>query len=208
MDEYLSEQEQWELVKKWLRENVLWIAAGIAIAAAGIGAYRWWEARKEAAFLAAGAAYEELATAFAANKSDDIKRLADKLAAEHPGTGYAEQGQMMLASAQVGNGQVSQGLETLQKLLAATRDQELALLLRLRIARVQISLDKADDALATLAGAQPGAFAARFAEVRGDALYAKGDRAGALAAYKEAAAGDATVDAEFLALKINELSRS
>ena len=41
-----------------------------------------------------------------------------------------------------------------------------------------------------------------------DALYAKGDRAGALAAYRAAQADGTTVDSEVLALKINELDRS
>ena len=59
-------------------------------------------------------------------------------------------------------------------------DPRLALTARLRLARVQVDQNQADAALATLAGPEAGAFAPRFAEVRGDALLAKGDRAGAL----------------------------
>ena len=55
----------------------------------------------------------------------------------------------------------------------------------------------------------PGAFAARFGVLRGDALLAKGDRDGALKAYREAReSGADTVDAELLDLKINELAHS
>ncbi len=91
-------------------------------------------------------------------------------------------------------------------------DPQLRLLARVRIARVQITENNADAALKTLEGAEPGGFAARFDEVRGDALLAKGDRAGALAAWRkaEAAAGGkgdrpATVDLEGLRLKIWDL---
>jgi predicted negative regulator of RcsB-dependent stress response len=71
---------------------------------------------------------------------------------------------------------------------------------------VQVDQNQADAAIATLAGAEAGAFAPRFAEVRGDALLAKGDRAGALAAYREARAAGSNVD--LLDLKINDLTRS
>ncbi len=53
----------------------------------------------------------------------------------------------------------------------------------------------------------PGAFATRLADVRGDVLLAKGDRAGALREYLAARADDnkGRVDAELLDLKIRDL---
>ena len=39
MEDYLSEKEQWEVLKAWLRANGGWILGGIALAAAGI--YAW-----------------------------------------------------------------------------------------------------------------------------------------------------------------------
>jgi predicted negative regulator of RcsB-dependent stress response len=84
-------------------------------------------------------------------------------------------------------------------------DQDLALIARLRLARVQIAQGKPDAALATLGGVPPGAFAGRFHEVRGDADYAKGDKAAALAEYRSAqAAGDG--DSALLRLKIADLA--
>ena len=68
---------------------------------------------------------------------------------------------------------------------------------------------KPDDALKTLNAVDPGAFAARYAEVRGDVLLAKGDRDGALKEYRwRAAAAADTLDTGLLDLKINELARS
>ena len=51
---------------------------------------------------------------------------------------------------------------------------------------MQIAQKKPDDALATLNGVDPGAFAPPFHEVRGDAELAKGDKAGALSEYRAA----------------------
>ena len=38
MEEYLSEKEQWEQVKAWLRDNGLWIIAGIVVGARWLSA--------------------------------------------------------------------------------------------------------------------------------------------------------------------------
>ena len=57
---------------------------------------------------------------------------------------------------------------------------------RERLARVQIAQGKPDAALATLDGTDLGAFAARFQEARGDADFAKGEKAAALTQYRSA----------------------
>jgi predicted negative regulator of RcsB-dependent stress response len=78
----------------------------------------------------------------------------------------------------------------------------------LRLARVQIAQNKADAALATLNGMQPGAFEPRYHEILGDAYYAKGDKATALKEYLKAKVGDfgGSPDSQQLDLKISDLS--
>jgi predicted negative regulator of RcsB-dependent stress response len=146
-------------------------------------------------------------TAFSKEDMPTVLQLADKLAADHPRTGYAEQAQLAAARLQVDNNQLPAALARLQQVMGSTSDHELALVVRLRIARLQIAQRKVDEALATLAAAEPGAFAGRYAEVRGDALLARGDRAGALKAYREAQSAQAGAG-DLLTLKINELTRS
>jgi predicted negative regulator of RcsB-dependent stress response len=204
VDDYLNEQEQWDFVRGWLRQNGPWLVAGVALAAAGLWGWNAWKAHRESRLLAASAEYEQLVAAFAKNDTPTAVALADKLVAEYPHTGYAEHGQLMAARLEVENNQLPAAQARLQRILEATADRELALVVRLRIARLQIDQGRYDDALATLAAADPGAFAARYAEVRGDALWAKGDRAGALKAYREAqgAPGGAAGSGDLLALKI------
>jgi len=88
-----------------------------------------------------------------------------------------------------------------------SKDQDLAQVARLRLARVQIAQGRPDSALATLNGPQAGAFAARNHEVRGDAYYAKGDKSAALSEYRSAqVAAEPGADATLLGLKIADLS--
>jgi predicted negative regulator of RcsB-dependent stress response len=88
-----------------------------------------------------------------------------------------------------------------------SKDHELALVARQRLARVQIAQGKPDSALATVgAVADAGAFAARYHEVRGDAYYAKGDKAAALTEYRSAqSAGVEGTGTALLQLKIADL---
>jgi predicted negative regulator of RcsB-dependent stress response len=213
VDEYMNEQEQWELVRTWVRQNVLWVVAGVALAAGGLWGWQAFQAHKEAELVAAGDQYQKLVDAFGKNDRATVITLADKLAAEHPHTGYAEQGQLAAARMQVENNELAAAEARLIQVRDSTADPELALIVRMRVARLQIEQHQADAALATLAAAEPGAFAARFAEVRGDALLAKGDRDGALKAYREAqgnapAAPNGPSGDDLLALKINELTHS
>ena len=207
MDEYLSEQEQWEWVKARIRENGPWIVAGVAVGALLIGAWRWWQTRTEHLALDAAARYEQILRALDQGERARGLSLLDQLKREHPGSPNIDQGNLVAARALVETDDMAGAADRLREVMQGSRDPELATIARLRLARVQTALGKPDDALATLGPVQSGAFAARAHEVRGDALFAKGDRAGALREYREAQAGGASrlAERDVLNLKINDL---
>ena len=181
----------------------------MAAAAAIFGGWGYWQKRTQQRNLAAASRYEQVIEAFSRNDVNGGFRLADDLIQSFPSTAYADQANLAVARIQVENKQLDPAVARLRQVLASTKDAELALIVRLRLARVQLSQGKADDALKTLDAVTPGAFAARYAEVRGDVLLAKGDRDGALKAYREARSGDSTtIDTGLLDLKIGELARS
>ena len=209
MEEYLNEREQWERVLAWLREQGPWIVAGVALALAVYGGWNYWQNRTQQRNLAAAARYEQVIDAFERNDINAGARLADELVKAYPSTAYADQANLAVARIQIENKQLEPAATRLRQVLAATSDPELALVTRLRLARVELAQGNPDQALKTLDAVNPGAFAARYAQVRGDVLLAKGDRDGALKAYREArSGGDATTDGGLLDLKIDELARS
>ncbi len=217
MDDYLSEQEQWEEVKGWVREGLPWFIGAVVVVAGAWSGWKAWQSHREGQYAAAAAQYEQLVRALERNDEPQAASLADQLARDYAGYAYADQGQLALARLQVERNELAPALERLQKVLAGSKDVELRPLVRLRIARLQLQQGQPDATLATLAagGTDLGAFAPRYAELRGDALLAKGDRDGALKAYREAqgtaqsggAAAAAIQPASgLLALKINDLS--
>ena len=207
MEDYLSENEKWEAVKAWLRENGLSIVAGIAVGAAGLGGWKWWQAREERLALEASARYEQVLEAFARGDQTRGKTLIGELERDYTSSPYVDQAHLLSASSAVSSGQLDQAVESLRNVVDKTDDPELAQIARLRLARVQVAQNKLDDALKTLGTDDPGAFAARFHEVRGDVYFEKGDKAAALKEYRAArengiASGPG---AEVLDLKINDL---
>lgn len=211
MDDYYNEDEQWQRVKRWLRENGPWLVAGVVIGLGGLYGWRWWEARLENQAVAASNAYQAIIDSLDNGELDAAVLAADGLRAAHAGSAYAVQADLLAARIEVDRGELGAAALRLERAMKRKGDPQLQLIARHRLARVQIAQGNADAALSTLAGATPGAFAARYAEARGDALYAKGDLPAALGAWREAeAAGTAfggvpTVDYAGLRLKIADL---
>ena len=206
MSDY-SEAEQMERAKSWLKSNAIWIIAGIAIGAGGLGGWRWYQERRNTQAETASARYEELVDAF--SRRDNVRgtTLLEELNREYAWTPYASLGTLIAARVQVEANELDKAAAGLKSVMDNAKDDELKMVARLRLARVQSALGKNDEALATLKIDDPGEFAPRLADTRGDVLLAKGDRDGALREYLAArtAENDGRVDIELLDLKIRDL---
>jgi predicted negative regulator of RcsB-dependent stress response len=207
VDEYLTDDEQAEALKSWWRENWAWVLSGIVLGIcllSGWGYYQRYTAQKSEA---ASTALDEFATAQVVDKAKAetlFKELTDKYAS----TPYATQAQLLHAQQAVEANDLPRAEAALRIVMADSKDPELAQIARTRLARVLIEQGKSDDALALLDVAKAGAFAAQVHEIRGDALYAKQDLAGARAEYESALAAfkaDGQADVSLLEYKLQDL---
>jgi predicted negative regulator of RcsB-dependent stress response len=207
VEEYLSEKEQWEQIRAWLRDNGLWIIAGIAVGAGALGGWRWYQDHVDSVGAQAGAKYTQVVDAFGHGDRTQGFVLLGELERDYSSSPYVDQGKLMAARMYVDSGDLDKAVAELQAVAEHSKDSELELLARLRLARVQIAQKKADAALATLNGVKPGAFEPRYHEILGDAYYAKGDKATALKEYLKAKVADfGDSDSQQLDLKISDLS--
>ena len=208
MEEYLSEKEQWDAIKVWVKENGLWIIAGVAVGAALLAGWRWYQDRADVIGSQASAKYGQVLDALGRGDRTEAFVLLGQLERDYSSSPYVDQARLTEARTYVDAGDLDKAVIPLQAVVDHSKDSELALIARLRLARVQIAQKKADMALATLSGLQAGAFAARVHEIRGDAYYAKGDKANALKEYLSAKVGDfgGSADNHDLDLKISDLS--
>jgi predicted negative regulator of RcsB-dependent stress response len=207
-EDYLTDDEQLEHVKRVVAENWVWVAGGVVLGAALIFGYRYYESYVNDRALRAAAQFEELASALARDDQGKVRQVADGLIKQYPTSPYADQAQLVLARLSVDSGKPADAIAPLTQVMANSKDAELRHIARLRLARVLTAMGKPDDAIKTLAEDAWGAFASQAHEVRGDAFYAKHDVQGAVKEYQAAlGAGDASsVDSALLQLKLADLS--
>ena len=213
VDEYLSEREQAEQLRHWLGANWIWMAAGVLLVVGGWYGYRWWQSEQSEKSLAAEARFTAMLAALTQNNRAEGLKIGGEITSAYRGTPYADQAALVLARMDVEGGDFAQAESRLASVARDSKDPDLRVVAQLRLARVQLAQGKHDQALATLETARQPSTEPRIEELRGDVLMARGDAAGALAAYRKAQASveaptveDGLVDAELLGLKIDELS--
>lgn len=182
----LSEEEQWERLKAWLRTNGPSILVLTALMLLAFFGWRWWQQRGEANAVAAGAMYDTIAARFDSGQDAEALALVESLRDEHAGSPYVDAADLMAANVYVSNNELDKAVERLQRVATSAKDELLRPVAKLRLARVQSAQGQYDAALATLGTASMGEHEPARLEARGDVLLAKGDRAAALAEYQAA----------------------
>jgi predicted negative regulator of RcsB-dependent stress response len=206
VEDYLSEKEQWEWIKGQVRSSGPWVIAAIVVVFAGVAGWRWWQDRQDAGRLAANDRLTQMVQALQRGDRTQAFSLVTQMERENPDSPYTDHAKLLAARVYVDDSSFDKAAAELESVAQHTRDPQVALIARQRLARVQIAQGKPDAALETLKGTEGGAFTARYHEVRGDAYYAKGDKAGALSEYRAAQSAGHEDNAALLGLKIAELA--
>jgi predicted negative regulator of RcsB-dependent stress response len=206
VEDYLSEKEQWEWIKGQVRSSGPWVIAAIVVVFAGVAGWHWWQDRQDAARVAANERLMQMLQALDRGDRTQAFSLVTQMERENPDSPYTDHARLIAARVYVDDSSFDKAAAELDSVAVHSRDPQIAIIARQRLARVQIAQGKPDAALATLKGTDGGAFAARYHEVRGDAYYAKGDKAAALSEYRAAQSGGHEENTTLLGLKIAELA--
>jgi predicted negative regulator of RcsB-dependent stress response len=205
VDENLSEKEQIEEIRHWFKENGLYLFGGAAIVLVGYFGWNQYEAWQNRNAEAAAGVYLEIRQLIADDDREGADSRLAELAAAHAGSAYLDQARLTIAEANVIR-DPARSIAELSAVVERNGDDGIVQIARLRLARVLAYQERYDEALAALDVTDPGAFAARFAEVRGDIHVAMGDNDAAASAYTDAllGSGNGSVDIEFVQLKLND----
>ena len=185
MDE-LSEQEQWENLKRWLRTNGPQVLIMVAVMLLGWYGWKWWQSRGVERAQTEDQSYRAILVAFDDQQNTEALARIESLRSEHPKSPYVTAADMVAARIFVETNELDKAAERLQRVATSAEDQKLRPVAQIRLARVQAAQGKYDEALATLGDKPMGEQEAARLEARGDVLFAKGDHAAALTAYEQA----------------------
>jgi predicted negative regulator of RcsB-dependent stress response len=203
-----DDYEQSERVQKWLKQNGLSIVVGVVIGLVGIFGVQEWRNHKAAHQAAASELYQELQPLLDTGNSNAVDVVMQHLMTDYADTPYAMFAVSDRARHQVEAKQFDKALESLNWAEQHAPSPELKALVDLRIARVQLAQDHAQDALATLDRIPADSYAMVGQELRGDVLVKLGRRDEALKAYQAAvkAMGPQAREGNEVQMKIDDLA--
>jgi len=202
---YQTEEQQVEAIKGYWEENGNMIIAGIVLGFVGFIGFNYYKDNKLADELAVSDSYQALIESSAIDKQAFSENAANFIS-KNSTTSYASLTALALAkeSASTQNWAVAQS--QLISAIASAPTDGIKGIASLRLARVQIQLEKYVQALATLAKPLPESFTAAVEEIKGDTYLLQGKKELARNAYQVAIAADGLASSPGLQMKLDDLA--
>ncbi len=187
MNDYANEQEQWEGIKAWWKENgALFVTVLILSLAASFG-WRYWQQHQLQKRSEASQLYDQLLTVHAADPgSKFIARITNALETDYSHTAYASAAALLEAKIAVQKDDSATATKKLQWVLDHSREVDLRTIARLRLARVLLAQKNYPGALALVNQERDTDYMPLINLLKGDIYLAQGQTAKARQAYQDA----------------------
>lgn len=216
MDQYRTEDEQVEALRRWWNDNGRSTAAAVILAlAAGFG-WQGWKGHQQGQLEAASDSYQAMLEAMSAAQQSPEQgqlgiSLAEQIKSEYSGSSYARFAALHLARLAVENNDLGEAQAQLRWVLGkADKGSDTEQIARLRLARVLAASGDGEQALAILSQGEAGPYEASYAVARGDILLSGGSIEQARQAYTEAlalaAASQGQVNLQVVQQKLQSLN--
>ena len=170
MEGYTTETEQLQALKKWWDENAKWIIGGLVIAALVVGGWKFWGYWQGKRAAEAAGLYAAVVQSEGQGSNAAVDEAAKKVLHAYPNSAYGALAGLALAKSQFAQQHFSDAIDTLKGVIKHSPDAGLAIIARIRIARIQLQRGNPKEALGVLKGYEKSAFAATIQSLRGDAF--------------------------------------
>jgi len=208
LTEYLTEEEQIKQLKTWIKQYGFTVLLGIVLALSISAGWRYWQNYQNRILQHASIAYDEMLMQRAQNNSPEAIQKAKKIIAQYPKTPYASMAALMLARNAILKKDYDEALKHLNWVVDHSKINSLREIALIRIARIDITMHKPNEALNILNQSNDKNFIGLIDEVRGDAYLAKNDPNAARIAYLKATKEipNAEVTRPILQMKLDHLA--
>ncbi|ART78759.1 YfgM family protein [Oceanisphaera avium] len=207
MDFNSTEEQQLETLKRWWSEYGKSIILGAVIGLGGIFGWRYYQEHQVTTRANAAQSYISISNQLATQGADAFEDVAT-FVEQNQGNSYAELAALLLAAQAASNDQLPLAQQQLEQALASNKDPILNNTIRLRLARVLLAQDKADEAQAQLNEVKEPAFSAQRSEIQGDLYAQQGKSRDAYQAYQAAEEAGGLNNNPALKLKLDNLAVS
>lgn len=180
----MTEQEQIQQLKAWIKSYGPFILAGIVIALLMSSGWRAWQRHQNKTLMRASAVYDDMLTHRAENNAESENVAAKKLLDRFTKTPYADMAALMIARSAILKKDYAAAEEQLHWVIKHSKTPAIREIGRIRLARLLITEMKPDAALELLKTPQDKVFIGLENEVRGDAFMTKHDTQAAKHAYQ------------------------
>ncbi|MGD8236518.1 MAG: tetratricopeptide repeat protein [Chromatiales bacterium] len=188
MSDHLTDEEQVEKVKAWLKENGMSIVAGVVIGLGGIFGWQFWDSYQANKAAEGAQAYDRFVQVAQQSEPGKTAEQAASLDESFANTAYSHFAALELARQQAEAGELDAAIATLEETRQGIRDGAMQSVIDLRLARLLISQGKLDEAASMVSKLDAAAFAAEAASLRGQIAWMQGKNDEARAALEEARA--------------------
>ena len=204
---YETEEQQVEQLKEWWKENGTPLIVGAILGLAGFGGWKYWNQMQIEYQEGASDLYVKVSEVLETEKKEGLTESAQAVKAQYPKSSYAILSAFHLAKQAIDAEDFDKAAAELTWVVDNHADNELVSIAKIRLARIFIQQDKANDALSLVELKDDSGYYALANLVKGDALMALDKKSEALAAYK-IASNDLEVVARHpsLQFKIESLS--
>ena len=204
----MTEQEQLQEIKTWIKQYGPTVLAGILIAFGITSAWHAWQNYQTKKLVHASGVFDEMLELRAQNNLDGATVQANKLVSDYANTPYAQMAAFNLARTATLNKNYAEANRQLAWVMDHSKEHSIQQIARIRSARVLLTQNKPDAALTLLAQVDDKAFIGLIDEIRGDAYLLQKDTVSAQKAYKLALTEipNAEINRPILQMKYNNLA--
>lgn len=179
-----TEQEQIEDIKQWWEKHGKTIIIGVIFLISGVIGGQVWMDYQESTKARVSYEYDSMLNEMRDGNIDSAMQHGSMLIEKNAESAYAPLAALALAKMDVEKGDLAAAATHLRWVVDHATLDEVKAIARVRLAKVLLAQDNADEALSLVTGNVPSNFIAAFANVRGDIFVKKGDVASAKTAYQ------------------------
>lgn len=199
---HTSDQEQIQMIKDWWKKYGTTILVAIMVFFVANFSWQFWRNYHRKYVDGASLMYTQMLSMLQMKKIDEAQLLGNNLQTNYRRTPYASLAGLTLAKMAIERQKTDEALTQLQWVVKHAVNGNLKQIAKIRAARILFADNKNQESLNLLQKIDDAGYSPAIYELKGDVLWAMGQKEQAIAAYQEALRNSSKVQSPLLKMKL------